>query len=48
MDKDVKKELRACLANVEDKLYLTFSDHGQLKKIKMICTAINDLSDKLK
>ena len=44
----IKKELRACLANVEDKLQLTFSEHGQFNKVVMIITAIRDLNDKLK
>ena len=48
MDKNIKKELRACLANVEDKLQLTFSEHGQFNKVVMIITAIRDLNDKLK
>jgi|18_taG_2_1085343.scaffolds.fasta_scaffold04254_1 hypothetical protein len=48
MDKEIKKELRACLANVEDKLYLTFSDNNQLNKVVMIITAIRDLNNKLK
>ena len=48
MDKNIKKELRACLANVEDKLQLTFSDHGQFTRVVMIISAIRDLNDKLK
>lgn len=48
MDKDIKKELRACLENVENELQLTFLKHGQFNKVVMIITAIRDLNDKLK